>query len=206
MNNPGFDISRYATGWDTAVAPRIAFAVLGALIVTITLRTIWKRDCSVLAAVLWLIAGATFLAFSIIPQQIINSVVKIDYMTRVRGILGGLSVFVLLITLESIRRVRLQERYALLWVGTATVILLAALFPHVVDLLRVVTGIGKYVNAVVTIAFTFLVLVAFHFSISHSAMQSKQSRIAQKVAMLEARLKELERASSEPKKQETSPR
>ena len=43
------------------------------------------------------------------------------------------------------------------------------------------------------VAFTFLVLVAFHFSIALSAIQSRESKMAQRVALLEARLNQLER-------------
>jgi hypothetical protein len=71
------------------------------------------------------------------------------------------------------------------------VIFLCALFPEAVNLFRAVTGM-QYVTAVVAVAFTFLVLVAFNFSIAMSAMEADRDKIAQKVAVLEARLNELE--------------
>ena len=101
------------------------------------------------------------------------------------------SVVVLLITLESIRRTHLQERYALLWVGTGIVILVCVLFPRAVVLLRMLTGM-RYTQALTAVTFTFLVLVAFHFSISISSSRSNQARIAQRLAILEERLRNLE--------------
>ena len=98
----------------------------------------------------------------------------------------------LLITLESIRVTRLQERYALLWVVTALVILAATLFPEAVNLVRAVMGM-RYDEAVLAVAFTFLVLLAFHFSISVSALQSKLAKTAQRIALLDARIDELEK-------------
>jgi len=190
---------RFTTGWDAAVVPRSIIALFGALILLLTLRAIWKRDCGVPAALLWLIAGAVSLTFACIPQQIVNSVMTTEYILRLRIVMGGLSLLVLLITLESIRKTRLQERYALLWVATALTILLCALFPQAVNLFRAVTGM-QYGTAVVAVAFTFLVLVAFHFSIAMSAMENDRDKIAQRVALLEFRVKELETKLAEKEK------
>jgi hypothetical protein len=98
---------------------------------------------------------------------------------------------VLYITFESIRRTHLQEKYALLWVATALIILISVLFPNAVSLFRAVTGM-EYATAIATVSFTFLVMVAFHFSISLSAMQTKHSKVAQRIAILEARINKLE--------------
>jgi hypothetical protein len=142
VNALGIDreILRYATGWETAYASRILIGLLGVLILSGTARAVWKKDCAALTAVLWLILGSIFLAFSIVPQRLITFVVSTDYVTRIRFIVGGLSILVLLITLESIRRTVLMERYALLWIVTALAILFCALFPEAVALFRAVTG------------------------------------------------------------------
>ncbi len=196
------NILRYAVGWNEAIMPRTIIALLGGLVLILTIRTIWKRDCSFLAGLLWLVAGAVMLAFSFYPQEIINSVIRTEYLTRIRMIMGGVSVIVLLVTFESIRRTHLQERYALLWVATALVVLLCAFLPDAVALFRAVTGM-EYATAMVAVAFTFLVLVAFHFSIAMSAMQSDQSKLAQRIAILEARLRRLEEKAGEGEKRKT---
>lgn len=188
---------RVASGWDGAVGPRTCIALLGALVIILTLRVFWKRECSVLVGGLWLLVGAACVTFSIIPQAIVTLIVGTDYFTRIRVVMGGLSVFVLLITLESIRRTKLQERYAILWVMTGMVVLVCALFPHAVNLLRAVVGM-QYATAVVAVAFIFLVMVAFHFSIAMSAMESDRDRIAQRLAVLETRMKELEERIRKP--------
>jgi len=186
---------RLVTGWDQAVLLRGVIGVAGALILWLAGRALFRRSGHALAAVLWILAGLAAVAFGFFAQNMINRIVSTEYLLRVRIIFGTLSVIVLLFTLDSIRRTHLQERYALLWVATAFVILLAALFPHAVDLFRAVTGMD-YVSAIVAVAFTFLVLVAFHFSIALSAIQSRESKMAQRVALLEARLNRLERDRS----------
>lgn len=182
------DVLRYALGWGESIGLRAFLGLLALALLAGTLTACCRRRISAVPSVLWLLAGAGLLVFALLPQQVITFVVRTEYLMRVRVIVGGLSLLVLLISFESIRRTHLQERYALLWIGTALVILLCAIFPHAVALLRAVMGMN-YATAVVSVAFTFLFLVAFHFSISLSDIQSRNSKMAQKIAMLEAELK-----------------
>jgi len=183
---------RYATGWDGAIFQRVTIGLIGLLVLVLAGRVTWKRDCSLVTGLLWMIAGLVLMVFSIIPQEVIKFVIATEYLTRVRVIMGMVSLLVLYITFESIRRTHLQEKYAILWVATALIILISVLFPNAVALFRAVTGM-EYATAIATVSFTFLVMVAFHFSISMSAMQSKQSKIAQRVAIVEARLHKMEK-------------
>lgn len=185
------EIMRYITGWDSAWGIRIAAALFGAALLVIILRRLAGKRAGALATFFGSVAGAGAILFALMPQRLVDVVISTPYDTRVRVIIGVISIVVLLITLESIRRTHLQERYALLWVGTGIVILVCVLFPRVVVLLRMVTGM-TYTQALTAVAFTFLVLVAFHFSISISSSRSNQARIAQKLAILEERLRGLE--------------
>jgi hypothetical protein len=182
---------RLTTGWDGAVGLRVLMGVFGLLILGLAARTLWRRAGGRLVALLWIPVGAGGVAFALAPQYLVDTVIQTEYVQRVRMMAGAISALVLLITFEALRRTQLQERYALLWVATALVILVAALFPGVVALFRAMTGMS-YAGAVLAVTFTFLALVAFHFSISISGFQSRQDRIAQRVAMLEARLSALE--------------
>jgi hypothetical protein len=183
--------TRLTMGWNEAVGLRLLVGAVGLLILVLAVRTLWRRNGGRLVAVLWMPVALVFMAFACCPQRLVDAVVQTEYLQRVRIVAGGVSALVLFITFEALRRTYLQERYALLWVATALVILTAALFPDVVALFRAVMGM-TYASAVLAVTFTFLVLVAFHFSISISGFQSKQDRIAQRLAILEARVKELE--------------
>ncbi|MBN1558256.1 MAG: DUF2304 domain-containing protein [Lentisphaerae bacterium] len=182
---------RLVTGWDEAVGLRLLIGLLSLVIFALTGRVLWRRECSRIVAGLWLFVALLFGIFALCPQKVVDTVIQTEYMVRIRLVAGGLSIVVLLITFEALRRTHLQERYALLWLATALAILTAAVFPGVVALFRAVTGM-TYASAVLAVTFTFLVLVAFHFSISISGMQSRQSKIAQQLAILETRLRELE--------------
>ena len=113
-------------------------------------------------------------------------------MTRIRVLMGAVSVGVFLITLLAIRGYKLREKYAVLWLATAATITLAAFFPQVMDAAREWFGM-QYVTSVVAVVFVFLVLVSFHFSIALSALNDKLAATASRCAILEARLQELER-------------
>ena len=113
-------------------------------------------------------------------------------MMRIRALMGVVSVCVFFITLLAIRGYKLREKYAVLWLATAAMITLTALFPQLVDGARHWFGM-QYVTSVVAVVFTFLVLVSFHFSIALSALNDKAAATASRCAILEARLRDLER-------------
>ncbi len=156
---------QYAMGWDDAFTQRICIGLVGFLILVLAGRVAWNRECSILTGILWFIAGGILVTFAAIPQEVIEFVISTEYLTRIRVIMGLVSLLVLYITFESIRRTHLQEKYALLWVATGLVILVSVLFPDAVTLFMKVTGM-EYGTAIAAVSFTFLVMVAFHFSIS----------------------------------------
>lgn len=116
---------------------------------------------------------------------------SVSQMTRIRALMAAVSVGVFLITLLTIRSYKLREKYAVLWLATAAMITMVALFPELIERARLWFGM-QYVTSLVTLIFIFLVLVAFHFSIALSALNDKAVAIAARCAMLEARLRELE--------------
>jgi hypothetical protein len=186
-------ILQYATGWSTAYLPRGVIGLFGLVALIVTLRVSFKRECSALAGFLGFLLAGISIAFALFPEVIIQFVIQSDYLNRMRFIIGGLSFLVLSVTLESIRRTHLQERYALLWVASSCITLICAVFPNVIRLFGAVLGIKEYVTAVAAVALTFLVLLAFHFSTSLSSMGAGHSKTAQRTALLEARIRELEK-------------
>ncbi|MBW7909434.1 MAG: DUF2304 domain-containing protein [Kiritimatiellae bacterium] len=126
--------------------------------------------------------------------QLLLEVNRITFLGRIRLLMGVLSFVVLLVTFEAVRRAHLRERYALLWMSTGIILLLCALFTDVLDFFCALFGM-QYVTFVVAVIFTFLLLVAFHFSIALSRLSDDRSRLAQRCARLEARIEELEKKS-----------
>jgi ABC-type multidrug transport system fused ATPase/permease subunit len=173
--------------------PRLAAGLLGLLLLVIVLVGRWERRLKAAPALVVGLAGLLLVAMAL-DTRVLHALVETSFLTRIRLLLGLLSAFVLAVTFESIRISRLRERYALLWLGTAAMVLLAALFPQAIRFLTAVLGV-QYVTAVVAVVFTFLLLVSFHFSLALSGLEEDRARIAQRCALIELRVAELEKRS-----------
>src|SRR3972149_1206270 len=115
---------------------------------------------------------------------------------KIQIIVGMLSMILLLITFELIRKKRLREEYAILWLFTGIVVLVFSLWPEFLlsQFFVRITGIF-YLSAVVLIAFFFLLLIVLHFSVVISKLTSQNKELAQRYAILELELKEVKRRS-----------
>lgn len=194
-----------AMGWEDAWIRRCVLGLLGALVLVQTGRAVFARQARVLSLLFWAGLGMALLAIALFPTPVLRSIMSVEYVSRVRFIMGAVSLLVLIITVEAVRRGHLQERYALLWIFTALVMLLLVLFPNSMALFRAVTGM-EYATAMAAVAFIFLILVAFHFSMALSSLQSKLARLSQQVAMLDARQRsEGQPAGTPPSRPEEKP-
>lgn len=94
---------------------------------------------------------------------------------------GGL-VFVVF---ELLRRRRLIERYALLWLLSSLVLLVLSLWTGLLDRLSNTLGIAYPPNALFMVAFAFVLLLLLHFSIAISRLSSETKVLAQEIARLD---------------------
>ena len=115
----------------------------------------------------------------------------VSQMTRIRAAASAGSLLLLGATFESIRRTQLKERYALLWVLPSLVILLLAFFPRALDAVRLFFGM-EYGSIMAGIAFLALMFAVFVISRTLSRNENNITRIAQRAALLEERVRELE--------------
>lgn len=141
--------------------------------------------------VAWIAVG-TALAVMAFKPDLFEDTTTGALLIRMRLALGFLSFLVLMITLEAVRRMAMEERYALLWVSTGVILVLFAVYPDAVGWLAALTGM-QYVSAITMVVFAFLLLVAFHFSLALSQLRANQKRLSQHAAALELRVVELER-------------
>jgi hypothetical protein len=104
----------------------------------------------------------------------------------------------LLIVLEMVRRRRLMERYALLWLLSAVVILGLAVWQDALQRLAEAMGIVAAPNALFFVALAFVLFLLLHFSAAMSRLSDQSKVIAQRHAILEQRVRELEEARQRP--------
>ena len=110
------------------------------------------------------------------------------------------AVLLLVIVLEMVRRRRLMERYALLWMLSALVILALAVWQGALNRLADLLGIYSAPNALFFIAVGFVLLLLLHFSAAMSRLADQSKVLAQRQAILEQQVRELEgaQATAEP--------
>lgn len=95
----------------------------------------------------------------------------------------------LLVVLEMVRRRRLSERYALLWLGSAAVLLVLSAWADLLNEVADLVGVATPVNALFAIAFGFVLLLLLHFSVTVSRLTEENKLLAQEAARLDQELR-----------------
>lgn len=90
----------------------------------------------------------------------------------------------LLFVVELLRRGILRERFAALWLGVSTVLVLAALFPGLVTRAAGALGFQVASNLLFFSAILFLLLVAVQLSHEVSRLEARTRRLAEDLALL----------------------
>src|SRR3954454_6791225 len=94
----------------------------------------------------------------------------------------------LFIVFELVRRRRLMERYALLWLASGLVLLGLAIWRNGLEKIASGLGIAYPPNALFLIAFGFVLVLLLHFSIAVSKLSDQSKILAQRIALLEERV------------------
>jgi hypothetical protein len=93
---------------------------------------------------------------------------------------------------ELLRRKRLMERYALLWLFSSAVLLALALWKGLLETLAHAMGIFYPPSALFVIAFGFILVLLLHFSLVISRLADQNKILAQRLGLLQQRLDEHE--------------
>lgn len=113
-------------------------------------------------------------------------------MTRVVlvGVVASIAFLVAIALL--IRARRLQERFAILWIATAVGVVVLGIWTDALDLLARAVGIAYPPSALFLLVSGFVVLVLLHAGVVLSRLSEQNQTLAQRVAMLDERLRRLE--------------
>ncbi len=106
---------------------------------------------------------------------------------------GGLFVLVF----ELVRRRRLMERYALLWLFAAATLLGLAVWRNLLETIASAVGIFYAPSALFVIAFGFVLIMLLHYSLVTSRLADQNKVLAQRLGLLQQRLDELEGRQAE---------
>ncbi len=105
-------------------------------------------------------------------------------------LVGGIAVF--LLTISWVRTRELREKYGLMWLGVATLVLLVGVFPDYLEAMARQANLS-YPALVLFMTLGLLYPFSFFVTVSLSRQYRRSARLLQEVALLECRVRELEK-------------
>ena len=106
------------------------------------------------------------------------------------------SLVLLIAVLELVRRRRLREKYALLWILTAIVLLVLSVWRGAVTSIATALGVSYGPTVLFAVGALFVLVVLLHYSTVISALTDRTVVLSQQMALLEERLRKLEAKES----------
>lgn len=111
-------------------------------------------------------------------------------------LLIGVAVY-LFVILWLMKKQKLLVRYSIIWLFSAAVLAVFAVFPYIVLVLRDLTKIVTPSNLIFMMAIAFLLLISLCLTSIVSGLSEKIKKLAQQNALLERRVRELEEKHEE---------
>jgi hypothetical protein len=112
--------------------------------------------------------------------------------TAQRGIAIAVTAALLLLVFELVRRKRLSERYAILWLLAAVTLFVLAVWKGLLTSLSHDVGISYPPSALFAVAIGLIVAILLHFSLAVSRLTDQSKVLAQRLGLLQQRLEEVE--------------
>jgi hypothetical protein len=97
-------------------------------------------------------------------------------------------VLILGAIVELLRRRRLREKYAVLWLFTGCLVIVLAVFPGGLDGVAGSMGMASGVSLVLFLAVVFLLIIAMHLSWEVSQLEEETRAISEEIALLRMEL------------------
>jgi hypothetical protein len=116
--------------------------------------------------------------------------------TRIQLVAVGATGGMFFLVFELVRRRRLMERYALLWLFSTAVLLGLAVWKNLLEEVASAVGIYYAPSALFVVAFGFVLAMLLHFSLVISRLADQSKVLAQRVGALQQRVTELEAEGS----------
>jgi hypothetical protein len=101
---------------------------------------------------------------------------------QVLAIVGSILLIVFII--ELIRRKKLKEEFAVLWLAMGAVFLIISLFRGLLDRFSILVGIGYPPAALFLILIMGLMMILVHFSVAISELKEANKKLAQEMGLL----------------------
>jgi hypothetical protein len=110
--------------------------------------------------------------------------------TRAQIIAVAVTLGIFLLILDLVRRRRLAERYALLWMLAAAALLALSIWTNGLNVIADAMGIAEPANAIFILAFGIVFVLLLHFSVATTRLAEETKILAQESARLAQELRE----------------
>lgn len=121
---------------------------------------------------------------------------NVDAVTKItleRGVAIAVTLGLLLVVFELVRRKRLSERYAILWLLAATTLFVLAAWKGLLTSLSHDVGISYPPSALFAVAIGLITIILLHFSLAVSRLSDQNKVLAQRLGLLAHKLEESEK-------------
>jgi hypothetical protein len=103
------------------------------------------------------------------------------------------------VIVELLRRRRLREKYAFIWLFTGSLVIVLAVFPGGLDRVAGYLGVASGVSLVLFLAVVFLLVIAIHLSWEVSQLEEETRSISEEIALLRLELERCRPDASAPR-------
>jgi len=102
-----------------------------------------------------------------------------------------ISIGMLLLVVDLVRRRKLREEYSWLWLLTISMIIVLSVWFRFLEWISSLIGAVVPSSTIFFLAFLFLVFISLHFSVVVSKLTNRNIELAQRYAFLESEMNEL---------------
>lgn len=124
---------------------------------------------------------------------------NVDAVTKItlqRGVAIAVTFGLLLLVFELVRRKRLSERYAILWLVAAATLFVLAAWKGLLTSLSYDVGISYPPSALFAVAIGLIAIILLHFSLAVSRLSDQNKVLAQRLGLLQQRLEAHQESSA----------
>jgi hypothetical protein len=107
----------------------------------------------------------------------------------------ALALVICLVIFELVRRKRLLERYALVWLAAGVSVLVLAIWKGLLTTLSHAVGVSYPPSALFVVTFFFVIVMLVNFSTTISRLSDQNTVLAQRLALLQRQLEEQQTSS-----------
>lgn len=117
------------------------------------------------------------------------------YIYQILSILISIALFAFVI--DFIRRGLLKEKYSVLWLACTVVIFILSVKKDLLDMIAGFLGVAYPPSLLFLVAFVFVLLILFHFSVVISIFHEKNKSLTQEIALLKNMIEKLSQPPGE---------